>query len=262
MLDFDFNSLAFPVSLPLSFSTSHVFCVLLCKSKKMEDYVVNTIIGAVIFWTTLLFMIRKMLPDRSYEFCNRLVSTTHATLGVTLAALSVQDWSSPVSPLASNSTPKQMKTLAISVGYFIYDLICSQFDKKSSVDNSVHHLVCIVGLAAGLAYQKCGSEMVAALFITEMSTPFLHFREFLKELGYRDAPLNLAADIMFALIFSVARMIGGPYLTYVTLSADNPLLIKAMASGLQLVSIFWFYKILRMVKYKLIAKPTSMKKIA
>ena len=108
MLDFDFNSLAFPVSLPLSFSTSHVFCVLLCKSKKMEDYVVNTIIGAVIFWTTLLFMIRKMLPDRSYEFCNRLVSTTHATLGVTLAALSVQDWSSPVSPLASNSTPKQV----------------------------------------------------------------------------------------------------------------------------------------------------------
>jgi len=110
MLDFDFNSLAFPVSIPLSFSTSHVFCVLLCncKSKKMEDYVVNTIIGAVIFWTTLLFMIRKMLPDRSYEFCNRLVSTTHATLGVTLAALSVQDWSSPVSPLASNSTPKQV----------------------------------------------------------------------------------------------------------------------------------------------------------
>ena len=37
-------------------------------------------------------------------------------------------------------------------------------------------------------------------------------------------------QIMFALIFSVARMIGGPYLTYVTLSADNPLLIKVLYS--------------------------------
>ncbi|KAJ8446297.1 hypothetical protein Cgig2_005828 [Carnegiea gigantea] len=175
----------------------------------MEDYVVNTIIGAAVFWTSLLFLIRKLLPKRSYEFCNRLVSTTHATLGVALASLSVQDWTSPVSPLASKSSPKQMQPLAISAGYFIYDLACSQFDKKSSFDNSIHHLVCIIGLGAGLAYQKCGSEMVAALFVTEISTPFLHFREFLKELGYRDSPFNLAADVsclsllIFSLLFSV-----------------------------------------------------------
>lgn len=41
----------------------------------------------------------------------------------------------------------------------------------------------------------CGSEMVAALWITELSSPFLHSRELLKELGYRDTDLNLAADV-------------------------------------------------------------------
>lgn len=37
--------------------------------------------------------------------------------------------------------------------------------------------------------------MVAALWITEMSSPFLHLRELLKELGYKDTDLNLAADV-------------------------------------------------------------------
>ncbi|KAL3840284.1 hypothetical protein ACJIZ3_024875 [Penstemon smallii] len=220
----------------------------------MEEYVINLILVGVISWTTLFFATRKLFPKRSFDFCNRLVSTVHASVAVVLASLSVQDWSCPVCPLASNkSSPKQMETLAVSVAYLLYDLICCLFDKKQVIklDNTIHHLVSIVGLVAGLAYQRCGSEMVAALWITEMSSPFLHLRELLKELGYRDTDLNLAADISFAAIFTFARMIGGPYLTYVTLSADNPLLIKAMALGLQLVSAFWFYKIARMVTYKL-----------
>lgn len=38
--------------------------------------------------------------------------------------------------------------------------------------------------------------MVASLWITEISSPFLHLRELLKELGYRDTDLNLAADVI------------------------------------------------------------------
>ncbi|KAL9234297.1 hypothetical protein vseg_009182 [Gypsophila vaccaria] len=226
----------------------------------MEDHIVNLIIVAVFSWTALFFLFRKLLPNYSYEFCNRLVSTCHATLAVTLSFLSVDDLSCPVCPHASTSTPKQMQALAITVGYLIYDLVCSHFDKRSAnIDNTLHHLVSIIGLGAGLAYQKCGAEMAATLFITEISSPFLHLRELLKELGYRDTDLNLAADVMFAIIFSIARMVGGPYLAYVTLTEDNPLLIKVMASGLQLVSAFWFYKIMRMVKHKLTKRNTAKK---
>ncbi|XP_020258163.1 uncharacterized protein LOC109834533 [Asparagus officinalis] len=121
----------------------------------------------------------------------------HAIFGVCLASLSVQDWRCPVCPLASKSSPWQMKTLAVMIAYMIYDLVTI-----------------------------CGSEMVAALWITEISSPFLHMRELLKEIGYHDTDLNLAVDVLFAFIFSFARMIGGPYLTYVTLTADNPMLIK------------------------------------
>ncbi|PIN23013.1 hypothetical protein CDL12_04272 [Handroanthus impetiginosus] len=192
----------------------------------------------------VFFITRKVFAKCSFEFCNRIVSTVHVSSTVVLASLSVQDWSCPVCPLASKSSPKQMQTLAVSVAYLIYDLVCCLFDEKVKIDNTVHHLVSIVGLVAGLAYQWCGSEIVAALSITEISSPFLHLRELLKELGFRDTDLNLAADIAFAVIFAFARMIGGPYLTY------------AMALGLQIVSAFWFYKIARMVMYKL-AKRTS-----
>ncbi|XP_024970904.1 transmembrane protein 136-like isoform X2 [Cynara cardunculus var. scolymus] len=173
---------------------------------------------------------------------------------VVLSSLSVQDWRCPVCPLAANSSPLQMRALAVTLAYLIYDLVCCLFDTNIKIDNAVHHLVSIVGIGAGLAYEKCGSEMVAALWITEISSPFLHLRELLKELGYKDTDLNLAADVSFAAIFTFARMCFGPYLCYVTLSANNPFLIKAMALGLQLVSAFWFYKIVRMVKQKLIKR--------
>ena len=41
--------------------------------------------------------------------------------------------------------------------------------------------------------------MIAALCVTEISSPFLHLRELLKELGYRDTDLNLAADVSYPL---------------------------------------------------------------
>ncbi|XP_021638605.2 uncharacterized protein LOC110634023 isoform X2 [Hevea brasiliensis] len=198
----------------------------------------NIIILGVISWATTFLLIRKLLPNRSFEFCNRLVSSIHAILAVTLASLSVEDWRCPACPLASKPSSSQ----------------------RFNLDNTIHHLVSIVGLGAGLAYQKCGSELVTALWMTEMSSPFLHLRELLKELGYRDTALNLAADMSFAIIFSFARMVAGPYLTYVTIKANNPLVIKVMALGLQLVSAFWFFKIVRMIKYKVASKTKTKSK--
>lgn len=220
--------------------------------RRMEDYIVNLIVIATICWTATFILIRSIFRDRPFHFSNRIVSTIHASVAVCLASLTVQDWSCPVCPLASQSSPwqvlfqsllscsstiyyvfglevrlkvhvqdLQMKTLAVTLSYLIYDLICCLFDKKVNLDNSVHHIVSIIGIGAGLVYQKvrknhnrtikvdqfqfwfsivgfdlqCGSEMVAALWITEISSPFLHMRELLKEIGYRDTVLNLVADV-------------------------------------------------------------------
>lgn len=74
----------------------------------MEDHIRNVVVLGVISWSMAFVLIRKLLSNRSFGFCNRLVSTMHATLAVSLASLSVEDWSCPVCPLASNSSPKQV----------------------------------------------------------------------------------------------------------------------------------------------------------
>nr|ACH97119.1 hypothetical protein [Triticum aestivum] len=217
----------------------------------MEDFVLSYVVTGLAFWSTAFLVMRALMPKRSYEFCNRAVSTMHAVAAVCMACLSVQEWSCPVCPLNAPSSPRQMKSLAVTLSYMIYDAACCHLNGDVRLDNTVHHLVSIVGIGAGLAYQRCGTEMMACMFITEISSPLLHLREMLKELGVKDTDLNLLVDILFAATFSVGRMVGGPYLTYVTLTTDYPILIKAMAAGLQLVSAYWFLRILRMVRYKL-----------
>lgn len=217
----------------------------------MEEFVVRWVASGFAVWSTAFVAARALMPHRSYEFCNRAVSTAHAVTAVCMACLCVEDWSCPVCPLNAPSTPRQMRALAVTLSYMIYDAACCQLNGDVRLDNTLHHLVSIVGIGAGLAYQRCGTEMVACMVVTEISSPLLHLREMLKELGVKDTDLNLLVDILFAVTFSVARMVGGPYLTYVTLTADYPFLIKAMAAGLQLVSAYWFLRILRMVRHKL-----------
>lgn len=73
-----------------------------------EEHIVNWIVYGVILWSSLFLLTRKIFQNRSFDFCNRIVSTLHACLAVTLSILSVQDWRCPVCPLASQPTPLQV----------------------------------------------------------------------------------------------------------------------------------------------------------
>ncbi|XP_078429195.1 uncharacterized protein LOC144701290 isoform X1 [Wolffia australiana] len=264
----------------------------------MEEPIVRWVVCGFIFWTAAFLALRKALPARSFDFCNRLVSTAHACAAVSLATLSVEDWTRPISPLGVPSSSwqvlslslslslslyiyiyiyiyiypslsfsvslsvsnflhfslfvLQMMALAVTLSYLVYDSFCCLFDEKIHISNLVHHAVGVVGIAASLYYNMCGTEMVTAMWLTEFSSPFLHLRQLLKELGYKDTDLNRAADVLFAVSFSLARMGCGPYLTTVTLTANYPLVIKVTALGLQLVSAFWFVKIVRMMRFKVV----------
>ena len=50
---------------------------------------------------------------------------------------------------------------------------------------------------------QCGTELVACLIVTEISSPLLHLREMLKEVGIRDTDLNLLADVRAPLSLSL-----------------------------------------------------------
>jgi hypothetical protein len=70
--------------------------------------VVSWVASGVVLWSTAFLLVRALFPKRSYDFCNRAVSTMHAVAAVCLACLSVADWSCPVCPLAAASSPRQV----------------------------------------------------------------------------------------------------------------------------------------------------------
>ena len=84
------------------------------ESAAMEDpgvngsNVVSWVASGVVLWSTAFLLVRALFPKRSYDFCNRAVSTMHAVAAVCLACLSVDDWSCPVCPLAAASSPRQV----------------------------------------------------------------------------------------------------------------------------------------------------------
>lgn len=69
---------------------------------------IKIIIFGVITWGLAFILTRRVFSSYSFSFSNRLLSTAHATIAVTLATLSVQDWSCPVCPRASKPSPKQV----------------------------------------------------------------------------------------------------------------------------------------------------------
>jgi hypothetical protein len=75
--------------------------------------------------------------------------------------------------------------------------------------------------------------------------------------GLASAP---APQILFALIFTAARMVAGLVLTYYTvINPDSHIIVKGGAVGILVVSLLWFNKIVGMVTRALKKKGHSKK---
>ncbi|KAG0622554.1 hypothetical protein M758_3G106400 [Ceratodon purpureus] len=219
----------------------------------------KTMSAMVAAWALTYVLTRLSLPARSKDFCNRCVSLIHVVVSVYFCNNSVADWSRPLDGVGAASTYPQMLALTVSLAYFIYDTICCAVELPFSWEMLIHHALTILGLAYGYVRQISGTELVACLILMEVSNPFMHGRELIKELKLKDSSLSLANDVIFALIFTVARIFIGPVVVYkCVVSPTSPFAVKVGAVGIQVVSLLWFYKIARMVVYKL-SKPKSKK---
>ncbi|CAM6083246.1 unnamed protein product [Calypogeia fissa] len=211
----------------------------------------------IVAWSAGFVIVRSLLKKRSWDFCNRCISVVHVFVAVFLCMASVKDWSRPLDGIGGPSSRLQMRAITVSLSYFIYDFFCCLLDVPIDYSNAVHHLITIMGLAFGYYKATCGPELVACLWLMELSNPFMHARALLKEFGVKDTPLNTLNDLSFVIVFTFARLLVGPYVVYSTLTAQSPFAVKFGAVGIQVVSVFWFYKIARMVLYKLKSKKSK-----
>jgi hypothetical protein len=62
---------------------------------------------------------------------------------------------------------------------------------------TIHHLICIFGLSAGLISGKSADVLVGALFLTEISNPSMHMRNMLRLLGFRYTKSYETAEVSY-----------------------------------------------------------------
>ncbi|KAI6675810.1 hypothetical protein NL676_003716 [Syzygium grande] len=146
-------------------------------------------------------MMMKSFPKRSFRFCDRTLSTLHATLAVILASISVQDWKSSLGP------------------------------RSGEVEDSITRELGCESIASDLRFGVLPVRQESER--PQCDSPFDQYYRNQCRPGLSEDDHFCLVDkrIAFEASFSIARMVVGPYLAFKTLSADNPFIIKGLAKN-------------------------------
>lgn len=212
---------------------------------------------STLLWAAL-FAIVCFTPgcsNKTFDFRNRVVSIIHAVLSayLSLVLVALHLTKKPLLEIGGVNTREQIIVLTVSSGYFVYDYIAcclnDALQKKFDAMNFFHHLATLAGLLTGLLYTgRSGAELGLCLFLMEVSNPFMHMIHIFRELGMNDSSVAEVNKALFALIFTIARILLGPVLTYYTvINKNSHVIVKLGAFGILVVSLLWFKKIVQML---------------
>eukprot|EP00873_Tetraselmis_striata_P036671 jgi/Tetstr1/456935/TSEL_043605.t1 len=207
----------------------------------------STVASGLAFAAAFLVARFALFRGRSFDFANRSISIVHSAVSLYLTAMAL-DWDDPLARVGGQATNSaEMLALSVSLGYFTYDTICCMCDSLDVVGN-LHHVATIAGLVVGVFKGICGTELAACLFLMEVSTPFMHLRQMLRELGMKHTALANINQTVFGVTYIVCRVGLSTPLMYKTLLAPTlgkeHMLVKAGATGIWLVSAFWLKRML------------------
>lgn len=146
----------------------------------------------------------------------------------------------PFTEVGGPNTPLQVLVVEMCLGYFLFDFSwCLYFRSEGGV-MLLHHSVSIMGLLVTTVTGYYGTEMIAAIFGSEMTNPLLQSRWFLKETGKYDTLLGEIVDHAFVIMFGVLRIGVGTYLLYSYYQQDTDFLGRFSGTTLYAISwIFW-----------------------
>jgi hypothetical protein len=200
-----------------------------------------------VLWALLFILTRfVLLRRRTADFANRVVSFIHAVVAIYMCVRCLPRWSALIENVGGVNTVEHLECLTLSLGYFVYDLLYCMLNNE--IENVVHHLFTVGGLASGVITGRSGPELVGCLFLMEVSNPSLHARFMLRELGMKDSLVSTLNDLVFALLFLFCRLIVGPPLVWRTIvNESNTYIVKAGALGILVVSVMWGWRIIMMI---------------
>lgn len=211
---------------------------------------------SLVAWLSLYAACCRWHEHHSREWSCRLVTLLH---GVAVTCLSgyvvLLDGPWPLTHAGSPNTPLQIHVLALTLGYFIFDLgWCLYFQTEGDL-MLLHHTLSICGMIVVLGLGKSATEVNAVVFVSEITNPLLQARWFLREMGRYHTLLGEVVDFFFVLLFLVLRIAGGALIMYAMLASPQPSwLLKAGGLAMYLVSLGFMVEICHFVRRKMLKK--------
>lgn len=145
----------------------------------------------------------------------------------------------PFTHAGGPSTPLQLVTTEICLGYFLFDFTWCLYFRSEGPVMLLHHVVSIFGLTFSAITGHYGTELIASIFGSEATNPLLQMRWFLKESGKYDTLLGEIVDHAFVFSFGFLRIGVGSLLLYFYFQQDTDILGRI--SGVVLYSISWMF---------------------
>eukprot|EP00697_Spironema_sp_BW2_P015706 gnl/Spiro4/6660_TR3439_c0_g1_i1.p1 gnl/Spiro4/6660_TR3439_c0_g1~~gnl/Spiro4/6660_TR3439_c0_g1_i1.p1 ORF type:complete len:316 (+),score=13.82 gnl/Spiro4/6660_TR3439_c0_g1_i1:110-1057(+) len=188
------------------------------------------IIGASSFCWVLLYLLvlllapsllGKVLWDKlsgwdKHGWVNRVVSAIHALYSVCISVLSV--WRNPELKHLCSSAKWLEIAILISVGYFLYDFVMevyAYYYGETEISSLIHHSIVAVTCAMATSYSY-GVGFLGLLYLSEITTPLLHYRWHLAVTAQKDSArtMYVANGLLLILLFFLFRVIYIPYLAW------------------------------------------------
>jgi len=145
-------------------------------------------------------------PTTELDLRNRMVSFLHGLVALLLSTYQVF-----LVPYGCSDITTQASylILANSGGYFLYDLLGMYVFGLLDLDMTIHHSLCISGIAVVLLDGHDACHVVAGLFVAEVSNPAMHLRKMLRNIGKRYTFAYEVAEYSYFVMFFFGRVVMG-----------------------------------------------------
>ena len=184
---------------------------------------------AATFWTLLFaqvccFIHPNLKPEaKIWDIRNRIVCFAHGLFCIFYSAYRLT-WEMEY---GETNSKYENTMVAISMAYFFFDIFAMILLNTYDAFFLVHHFTVLSGMYISLLTNIAATDIMAGLFISEVSNPFMHIKEILKLYDLTSTRFFLWNEISFYVIYLIFRIpVGIPIVYDVCVSENSPVYMK------------------------------------
>ncbi|KAF9409921.1 hypothetical protein HW555_010853 [Spodoptera exigua] len=204
-----------------------------------------------VLWNWLYIFTAENSPDKSPEWCCRILTLLHGTIATIVGLTHCQWYKLTPWHFTRRILPSQYLLMVWSWGYFAFDLLWCLVYWTDSVMMLFHHIAALIAITRYMQKDYTGCTYSCTLVLLEITNPLLQTRWFLKHEGYGKTKLYFMVELLYLIMFLVLRGVLGTYLMYLVFKTDYfDLEEKLLSLTFYLVSLAFVYDIAGYIRYK------------